>query len=143
MGSITTLVRVFLCPCVGPFALVGLTLTWFIWGTKLALHIILHSNQLRLFLRAFLKSALSFVFFCPINFYNLHLKNKDVLQNETLSFISKSHLKTSLFKNACRFFNRNFWVKHLWYSAFQELGRGVKMYPKISQLKQKPTMCKR
>ena len=27
MGSIPTLVRVFLCPCVGPFPLVGLTLT--------------------------------------------------------------------------------------------------------------------
>ena len=37
VGSIPTLVRVFLCPCVGPFPLVGLTLTWFIWGTKLAL----------------------------------------------------------------------------------------------------------
>ena len=30
VGSIPTLVRVFLCPCVGPFPLVGLTLTWFI-----------------------------------------------------------------------------------------------------------------
>ena len=36
-----TLVRVFLCPCVGPFPLVGLTLSWFIWGRKLALHITL------------------------------------------------------------------------------------------------------
>ena len=26
-----TMVRVFLCPCVGPFPSVGLTLTWFIW----------------------------------------------------------------------------------------------------------------
>ena len=34
-------VRVFLCPCVGPFPLVGLTLTWFIWGRNLALHITL------------------------------------------------------------------------------------------------------
>ena len=31
VGSIATLVRVFLCPGVGPFPLVGLTLTWFIW----------------------------------------------------------------------------------------------------------------
>ena len=31
VGSIPTLVRVFLCPCVGPFPCVGLTLTWFIW----------------------------------------------------------------------------------------------------------------
>ena len=45
MGSIPTLVRVFLCPCVGPFpfSLVGLTLTWFIWGRKLELHITLLS----------------------------------------------------------------------------------------------------
>ena len=34
-------VRVFLCPCVGPFTSVGLTLTWFIWGRNLALHITL------------------------------------------------------------------------------------------------------
>ena len=27
----------------GPFPLVGLTLTWFIWDTKLALHITLYS----------------------------------------------------------------------------------------------------
>ena len=40
-----TLVRVFLCPCVGPFPSVGLTLTWFIWDRYLALHI-LHSIQL-------------------------------------------------------------------------------------------------
>ena len=31
MGSIPTLVRVFLCLCVGPFPSVGLTLSWFIW----------------------------------------------------------------------------------------------------------------
>ena len=31
VGSIPTLVRVFLCTCVGPFPSVGLTLTWFIW----------------------------------------------------------------------------------------------------------------
>ena len=31
VGSIPTLVRVFLCPCVGPFPSVGLTLTLFIW----------------------------------------------------------------------------------------------------------------
>ena len=31
VGSIPTLVRVFLCPCVGAFPSVGLTLTWFIW----------------------------------------------------------------------------------------------------------------
>ena len=41
VGSIPTLVRVFLCPCVGPFPSVGLTLTWFIWGRYLALHITL------------------------------------------------------------------------------------------------------
>ena len=29
------------CPCVGPFPLVGLTLTWFIWGRNLALHMTL------------------------------------------------------------------------------------------------------
>ena len=38
-----TLVRVFLCPCVGPFPSVGLRLTWFIWGINLALHITLYS----------------------------------------------------------------------------------------------------
>ena len=43
MGSIPTLVRVFLCPCVGPFPSVGLTLTWFIWGRNLALHITFYS----------------------------------------------------------------------------------------------------
>ena len=43
VGSIPTLVRVFLCPCVGPFPSVGLTLTWFIWDRKLALHITLYS----------------------------------------------------------------------------------------------------
>ena len=35
VGSIPTLVRVFLCPCVGPFPLVGLTLTWFIYESSL------------------------------------------------------------------------------------------------------------
>ena len=43
MGSIPTLVRVFLCPCVGPFPSVGLTLTWFIWDRNRALHITLYS----------------------------------------------------------------------------------------------------
>ena len=43
VGSIPTLVRVFLCPCVGPFPSVGLTLTWFIWDKNLALHITLYS----------------------------------------------------------------------------------------------------
>ena len=43
VGSIPTLVRVFLCPCVGQFPSVGLTLTWFIWDTNLALHITLYS----------------------------------------------------------------------------------------------------
>ena len=43
MGSIPTLVRVFLCPCVGPFPSVGLTLTWFVWDRNLALHITLYS----------------------------------------------------------------------------------------------------
>ena len=41
-----TLVRVFLCPCVGPVPLVGLTLTWFTWDRNLALHVTLHSLQL-------------------------------------------------------------------------------------------------
>ena len=40
VGSIPTLVRVFLCPCVGPIPSVGLTLTWCM-GRKLALHITL------------------------------------------------------------------------------------------------------
>ena len=44
VGSIPTLVRVFLCPCVGPFPSVGLTLTWFIWDRNLALHITLYSD---------------------------------------------------------------------------------------------------
>ena len=43
VGSIPTLVRVFLCSCVGPFPSVGLTLTWFIWDWNLALHITLYS----------------------------------------------------------------------------------------------------
>ena len=43
MSSIPTLVRVFLCPCVGPFPSVGLTLTWFKWDRNLALHITLYS----------------------------------------------------------------------------------------------------
>ena len=43
VGSIPTLVRVFLCPCVGPFPSVGLTLAWFIWDWNLALHITLYS----------------------------------------------------------------------------------------------------
>ena len=33
--------KVLLCPCVGPFPSVGLTLTWFIWDRNLALHITL------------------------------------------------------------------------------------------------------
>ena len=41
VGSIPTLLRVFLCSCVGPFPLVGLAITWFIWGGNLALHITL------------------------------------------------------------------------------------------------------
>ena len=49
VGSIPTLVRVFLCPCVGPVPSVGLTLTWFIWDRNLALHVTLHSLQLILF----------------------------------------------------------------------------------------------
>ena len=48
VGSIPTLVRVFLCPCVGPFPSVGLTLSWFIWDISLALHISLYSvNSIR------------------------------------------------------------------------------------------------
>ena len=31
VGSIPTLVRVFLCPCVDPIPLVGPTLAWFTW----------------------------------------------------------------------------------------------------------------
>ena len=50
VGSVSTLVRVFLCPCVGPFPSVGLTLTWFIWDGDLALHVTLHSIQLTLFI---------------------------------------------------------------------------------------------
>ena len=49
VGSIPTLVRVFLCPCVGPVPSVGLTLTWFIWDKNIALHVTLHSLQLILF----------------------------------------------------------------------------------------------
>ena len=49
VGSIPTLVRVFLCPCLGPVPSVGLTLTWFIWDRNLALHVTLHSFQLTLF----------------------------------------------------------------------------------------------
>ena len=48
VGSIPTLVRVFLCPCVGPFPSVGLTLTWFIWDINLK-HFTLHPIQLTLF----------------------------------------------------------------------------------------------
>ena len=33
----------FLCPCVGPFPSVGLTLAWFIWDRNLALQITLYS----------------------------------------------------------------------------------------------------
>ena len=43
VGSIPTLVRVFLCPCVGPFPSVGLTLAWFIWDRNRALRITLYS----------------------------------------------------------------------------------------------------
>ena len=39
VGSIPTLVRVFLCPCVGPFPNSRVTLTWFMWDRILALHI--------------------------------------------------------------------------------------------------------
>ena len=46
VGSIPTLVRVFLCPCVGPVPSVGLTLTWFIWDKYTALHVTLRSLQL-------------------------------------------------------------------------------------------------
>ena len=49
VGSIPTLVRVFLCPCVGPVPSVGLTLTWFIWDRNIAPHVTLHSLQLILF----------------------------------------------------------------------------------------------
>ena len=40
---IPTLVRVFLCPCVGPVPSVGLTLTRFTWDRNLAFHVTLHS----------------------------------------------------------------------------------------------------
>ena len=43
VGSIPTLVRVFLCPCVGPILSVGLTLTWSV-GRKLALYITLYHS---------------------------------------------------------------------------------------------------
>ena len=43
VGSIPTLVRVFLCPCVGPVPSVGITLTWFIWVENL--HFTLHFNR--------------------------------------------------------------------------------------------------
>ena len=46
VGSIPTLVGVFLCPCVGPVPSVGLTLTWFIRDRNPALHVTLHSLQL-------------------------------------------------------------------------------------------------
>ena len=40
-GSIPTLVRVFLCPCVGPFPSVGLTLTWYMgWNISTFHHIL-------------------------------------------------------------------------------------------------------
>ena len=48
VGSIPTLVRLFLCPCVDPFPSVGLTLTWFIWDRNIE-HFTLHSIQLTLF----------------------------------------------------------------------------------------------
>ena len=48
VGSIPTLVRVFLCPCVGPVPSVWLTLTWFIWDKNLELHVTLHSLRLTL-----------------------------------------------------------------------------------------------
>ena len=38
VGSIPTLVRVFLCPCVAPIPLVGLTLTWFTWEDNSTSH---------------------------------------------------------------------------------------------------------
>ena len=41
VGSIPTLVRVFLCPCVGPVPSVGLTPTWLMWDRNLALHVTL------------------------------------------------------------------------------------------------------
>ena len=47
VGSISTLVTVFLGPCVGPIPSVGLTLTWSM-GRKLALHITLSLNLLYL-----------------------------------------------------------------------------------------------
>ena len=47
--TLIRVVRVFLCPCVGPVPLVGLTLTWFVWERNLAIHVTLHSRQLILF----------------------------------------------------------------------------------------------
>ena len=41
VGSNLTLVRVFLCPCVGPFPSVGLTLTWYMGWNISTLHHIL------------------------------------------------------------------------------------------------------
>ena len=41
VGSNPTLVRVFLCPCVGPFPSVGLTLTWYMgWNISTSNHIV-------------------------------------------------------------------------------------------------------
>ena len=43
VGSIPTMVRVFLCPCVGTIPSLGLTLTWSI-GRKWALHVTLYNS---------------------------------------------------------------------------------------------------
>ena len=45
VGSIPTLVRAFLCPCVGPFPSVGLTLTWYMGWNISTLHHILSLYQ--------------------------------------------------------------------------------------------------
>ena len=48
VGSIPTLVRVFLCPWVGPFPLVGLTLTWFTWVENSTWHYPLIVNSVEI-----------------------------------------------------------------------------------------------
>ena len=49
VGSIPTLVRVFLCPCEGPTPSVGLTLRWSM-GRKLALHFTFYHSLRRMFI---------------------------------------------------------------------------------------------
>ena len=48
MGSIPTLVRVFLCPLVALIPLVGLTLTWFTWVKNGTLHYVTIVNSVQI-----------------------------------------------------------------------------------------------